>query len=126
MEIIEEIQDDINIYRLKGRLDSNTSQMLEEKVFQAISDGSKKIIVDFENLNYISSAGLSLFLKANKALLREDGRIILCFMQKYVREIFKMTGFDSFVPILDTMDEALKAFRLNGTVSSIDDPHKLL
>jgi anti-sigma B factor antagonist len=126
VEIIEEIQDDINIYRLKGRLDSNTSQMLEEKVFQAISDGSKKIIVDFENLNYISSAGLSLFLKANKALLREDGRIILCFMQKYVREIFKMTGIDSFVPILDTMDEALKAFRLNGTVSSIDDPHKLL
>ena len=126
MEIIEEIQDDINIYRLKGRLDSNTSQMLEEKVFQAISDGSKKIIVDFENLNYISSAGLSLFLKANKALLREDGRLILCFMQKYVREIFKMTGIDSFVPILDTMDEALKAFRLNGTVSSIDDPHKLL
>ena len=110
MEIIEEIQDDINIYRLKGRLDSNTSQMLEEKVFQAISDGSKKIIIDFENLNYISSAGLSLFLKANKALLREDGRIILCFMQKYVREIFKMTGIDSFVPILDTMDEALKAF----------------
>jgi anti-sigma B factor antagonist len=126
VEIIEEIQDDINIYRLKGRLDSNTSQMLEEKVFQAISDGSKKIIVDFENLNYISSAGLSLFLKANKALLREDGRIILCFMQKYVREIFKMTGIDSFVPILDTMDEALKAFRLNGTVSSIDDPHKFL
>jgi anti-sigma B factor antagonist len=126
VEIIEEVHNGINIYRLIGRLDSNTSQMLEEKVFQAISDGSKKIIVDFENLNYISSAGLSLFLKANKALLREDGRIILCFMQKYVREIFKMTGIDSFVPILDTMDEALKAFRLNGTVSSIDDPHKLL
>ena len=126
MEIIEEIRDDINIYHLKGRLDSNTSQMLEEKVFQAISDGSKKIIVDFENLNYISSAGLRLIFKANKALLREDGLMILCFMQNYVREIFKITEIDSFVPILDSMDEALKAFRLNGTVSSIDDPHKLL
>ena len=110
MEIIEEIQNDINIYRLKGRLDSNTSQRLEEKLFQAISDGSKRMIVDFKNLNYISSSGLRVIHKANKALIREDGRIILCSMQKYVREIFKMTGIDSFVPILDTMDEALKAF----------------
>ncbi len=110
MEIIEEVQNDINIYRLIGRLDSNTSQMLEEKVFQAISDGSKKIIVDFENLNYISSAGLRLIFKANKALLREDGYVILCSMQKYIREIFKTTEIDTFVPILDTMDQALEAF----------------
>ncbi len=110
MEIIEEIQDDINIYRLKGRLDSNTSQRLEKKLFQAISDGSKRMIVDFKELNYISSSGLRIIFKANKALIREDGRIILCSMQKYVREIFKMTGIDSFVPTLDTMDDALKAF----------------
>jgi anti-sigma B factor antagonist len=110
VEIIEEIQDDINIYRLKGRLDSNTFQRLEEKLFQAISDGSKRIIVDFKNLNYISSAGLRVIIKANKALIREDGRMILCSMQKYVREIFNMTGIDSFVPTLDTMDDSLKDF----------------
>jgi anti-sigma B factor antagonist len=110
VEIIEEVHNDINIYRLIGRLDSNTSQMLEEKVFQAIFDGSKKIIVDFENLDYISSAGLRVVLKANKALLREDGRVILCSMQNYIREIFKTTGIDNFVPILDTMDQALEAF----------------
>ena len=83
---------------------------LEERLFQTISDRSKRMIVDFKNLNYISSSGLRVIHKANKALIREDGRIILCSMQKYVREIFKMTGIDSFVPILDTMDEALKAF----------------
>ena len=110
MEIIEEIQDGIKIFRLKGRLDSNTSQGLEDELFRAISDGSKKIIVDFENLDYISSAGLRVVFKANKALLREDGRVILCSMHKYIREIFKTTGIDNFVPILDTMDQALKAF----------------
>jgi len=51
VEIIEEIQDDINIYRLKGRLDSNTAQGFEQKLFQAISDGSKRMIVDFKDLN---------------------------------------------------------------------------
>ena len=110
MEIIAEIQNDINIYRLKGRLDSNTSQGFEQKLFQAISNGSKNIVVDFKDIDYISSAGLRVILKAFKALQREDGRIILCSMQKYVREIFKMIGIDSFVPTLDTMDDALKAF----------------
>jgi anti-sigma B factor antagonist len=110
VEIIEEIQDDINIYQLKGRLDSNTSQGFEQKLFQAISNGSKNIVVDFKDIDYISSAGLRVILKAFKALQREDGRIILCSMQEYVREIFKIIGIDSFVPTLDTMDDALKAF----------------
>ena len=110
MKINQEIQDDIKIFRLKGRLDSNTSTEFEDKLFQAISDGSKKIIVDFENLDYISSAGLRLVIKANKALLREDGRLILCTMQNYIREIFITTRIDNFVLILDTMEQALKAF----------------
>ena len=110
MEIIEEMQNDINIYRLIGRLDSNTSQGFEQKLFQAISEGAKNMVVDFKDIDYISSAGLRVVLKAFKALQREDGRVILCSMQEYVREIFKMIGIDSFVPILDTMDDALKAF----------------
>jgi anti-sigma B factor antagonist len=110
MEITEEIQNDINIYRLKGSLDSNTSQGFEQKLFQAISEGVKNMVVDFKDIDYISSAGLRVILKAFKALQREDGRIILCSMQKYVREIFEITGIDSFVPTLDTMDDALKAF----------------
>ena len=110
MEIIEEIQDDINIYRLRGRLDSNTSQRLEEKLFQAISDGSKRMIVDFKDIDYISSAGLRVILKATKAIKREDGQIMLCSMQDYVREVFEIAGFDSFLPIVATMDDALNAF----------------
>ena len=109
MEIIEEIQDSIKILRLKGRLDSNTAQGLEDELFRAISDGSRKIIVDFENLDYISSAGLRVVLKANRALLRKDGRLTLCAMQNYIREIFKTAGIDDFVPILATMEQALKA-----------------
>ena len=110
MEIIEEVQNDINIFKLHGRLDTNTSQGFEKKVFQAISDGSKNMIVDFKDLDYISSAGLRVILKATKALKREDGQIMLCAMQDYVKEVFEIAGFDSFLPIVTTLDEALKAF----------------
>ena len=110
MEIIEEIQDDINIYRLKGRLDSNTAQAFEQKLFQAISDGSKRVIVDFKDLNYISSEGLRVILRGTKAIKREDGKIMLCCMRYYVKEVFEIAGIGSLLPIVATMDDALKAF----------------
>jgi anti-sigma B factor antagonist len=110
MDIIEEHQSGVNIFKLNGRLDSNTSQGFEKKIFQAIDDGSKNMIIDFKNLEYISSAGLRVILKATKALKREEGKMMLCDMQDYVKEVFEIAGFDSFLPIVGTMDDALQAF----------------
>jgi anti-sigma B factor antagonist len=110
MEIIEENQSGINIFKLNGRLDSNTSQGFEKKIFQAIDDGSKSMIIDFGELEYISSAGLRVILKATKALKREEGKMMLCDMQDYVKEVFEIAGFDSFLPIVGTMDDALQSF----------------
>ena len=110
MEIIEENQSGINIFKLNGRLDSNTSQGFEKKIFQAIDDGSKSMIIDFGELEYISSAGLRVILKATKALKREEGKMMLCDMQDYVKEVFEITGFDSFLPIVGSMDDALQSF----------------
>jgi anti-sigma B factor antagonist len=110
MEIIEENQSGINIFKLNGRLDSNTSQGFEKKIFQAIDDGSKSMIIDFKELEYISSAGLRVIFKATKALKREEGKMMLCDMQDYVKEVFEITGFDSFLPIVGSMDDALQSF----------------
>ncbi len=110
MEIIEENQSGINIFKLNGRLDSNTSQGFEKKIFQAIDDGSKSMIIEFKDLEYISSAGLRVILKATKALKREEGKMMLCDMQDYVKEVFEIAGFDSFLRIVGTMDDAIQSF----------------
>ena len=109
MEITVEQQEAIHIFKLNGRLDSNTSQGFEEKIFEAISAGSKCMIVDFKDIDYISSAGLRVILKATKALKRDEGKLMLCSMQDYVKEVFEIAGFDAFLPIVATMDDALKA-----------------
>jgi anti-sigma B factor antagonist len=85
-------------------------QGFEKKIFQAIDDGSKSMIIDFGELEYISSAGLRVILKATKALKREEGKMMLCDMQDYVKEVFEIAGFDSFLPIVGTMDDALQSF----------------
>ena len=109
MEIIEQNEQGISIFKLNGRLDSNTSQGLEKKIFDSISNGSRHMIIEFKDLDYISSAGLRVILKATKALKREDGKIMLCDMQDYVKEVFEIAGFDSILPIVPTMDDAVKA-----------------
>ncbi|MGD2011374.1 MAG: STAS domain-containing protein [Desulfobacterales bacterium] len=108
MEIIENQKEGISIFKLNGRLDSNTSPALEKKLVSAIENGTRNMVIDFENLDYISSAGLRIILKTTKDLKRTEGNIVLCAMQDYVREVFEIAGFDTFLPIFSTVDEALE------------------
>lgn len=110
IEIIETMRNNVSIFRLKGRLDSNTSQEFENKIFGAIQSGSRSMIIDFETLDYVSSAGLRVILKAAKELKHSGGKILLCSMESYIREVFEIAGFDSFIPIFPTLDEAVNHF----------------
>ena len=110
MEIVELKEGGVNTFKLLGRLDSNTSQSFEKRLMDAISDGAKNVIIDFKELDYISSAGLRVILKATKTIKRQDGKIMLCSMQDYVKEVFEIAGFDSFLPIVPTLEDAFKSF----------------
>ena len=110
MEIIEEMQNDVNIYRLRGQLDTNASEEFEQRLFKAITNGAKNLVLNFTGLHYISSAGIRVILKAINAIKRIDGRIMLCCLQDYVREVFEISGVGVLLPIFSTNDDALNAF----------------
>jgi anti-sigma B factor antagonist len=95
------------VIRLVGRLDSNTSPDFEKKVFDAIDGGAVRLIVDCEKLDYITSAGLRVLNKTAKRLKTEKGSIVLCSMEDYVREVFEIAGFDTFLPIVAGLPEAI-------------------
>ena len=98
------------MFKILGRLDSNTSPDLEERISETMNNGTINMVLDFEALEYISSAGLRIILKTTKDLKRQNGQLILCSMQDYVREVFEISGFDSFLPIAPSLDDALKKF----------------
>jgi anti-sigma B factor antagonist len=110
MEVVEKNQNGICILGLLGRLDSNTSPEFEKKIFGVIEDGTRNVIVDFESLDYISSAGLRVLLKAAKELKRSDGKIVLCSMKEYIKEVFEIAGFVSLFPIVSSVGDAIKQF----------------
>ena len=110
MEVLEKRQDGICILGLLGRLDSNTSPEFEKKIFEVIDDGTKSVVVDFASLDYISSAGLRVLLKAAKELKRSEGKIVLCSMKDYIKEVFEIAGFVSLFPITSSVGDAVKEF----------------
>ena len=68
------------------------------------------MVVDFKYLDYISSAGIRVILKATKAVKLRNGQIMLCCMHHYVKEVFEISGVGSLLPITATIDEALEFF----------------
>ncbi len=108
MDITETRHENYSVFKLNGRLDSNTAMGFEQKLFECIEDGNQRLILDFKDLDYISSAGLRVILKATKNLKNADGKLVLCAMQDYVKEVFEISGFDSFLPSVPTIDEAVK------------------
>jgi anti-sigma B factor antagonist len=110
MEITREKHNEVEIIKLSGRLDSNTTPELEKELIPIIDDGADKVIIDFDSLDYISSAGLRVMLRAAKKLKGIDGTIVLCGMKDMIHEIFEMAGFTSFFTIVANLDEAKGQF----------------
>ena len=108
MDIIETRQHQATIFSIAGRLDSASSPEIDKRIVQAIENNSRHLILDCQKLDYITSAGLRVIVKTAKKLKPEQGRIVLCEMADYVKEVFEIAGFDSFLPILPTLDDGLR------------------
>lgn len=108
MDITETQQHQITIFSLAGRLDSSSSPEFDKRIIQAMENGFRYIILDCQKLDYITSAGLRVVVKTAKKLKPEEGQIILCAMADYVKEVFEIAGFDSFLPILPTLEDGIK------------------
>lgn len=108
MDIVETRQHQITIFSLAGRLDSNSSPELDRRIVSAMEEGSRNFVLECQRLDYITSAGLRVVVKTAKKLKPVSGRIVLCAMADYVKEVFEIAGFDSFLPILPTLEDGIQ------------------
>ena len=82
---------------LEGRLDTTTAPQLEEEL-KASLDGVKELVLDFTNLEYISSAGLRVLLSAQK-VMNTQGEMKVTGVNEIIGEIFDVTGFADILTI---------------------------
>jgi anti-anti-sigma factor len=100
-------QDDFLVIELQGRLDTAQSSMVEKKFLEILDQGHKKILLDCEKLDYISSSGLRVFLIAQKRIMGVSGTLRICCLQPNIREIFDISGFSMIFSISPDLKAAL-------------------
>lgn len=83
--------------QLEGRLDTTTSPKLEEELRGSI-DGMTSPMIDFEKLEYISSAGLRVLLSMQK-IMNKQGEMLLKNVSETIMEVFEVTGFSDILSI---------------------------
>lgn len=83
------------ILALVGRLDTMTAPELETEI-SAMLPTVQSLTLDMEKIDYISSAGLRVILKTQKALEKKSG-LKITHVPEAVREVFDMTGFSDFL-----------------------------
>lgn len=102
---------DVNCLYLNGYLDAHTAPELESAIGGIIDAGSNKIIVNFSELDYISSAGLGVFMAFIENVRDTGGDIKLVEMKPKVFSVFDLLGFPLLFDIENNQENAIRKFQ---------------
>lgn len=84
----------VKIVHITGELNAVTAPQAEGEIIQLILGGNKKLIIELSGLNYISSAGLRVFLVAHKEAKKVNGEILFAGLNNTVKEVYEISGFN--------------------------------
>jgi anti-sigma B factor antagonist len=100
-------EDDINIISVKGDVDASSSIYLDEALLKLSEDPSTKyILIDGTQLEYISSAGLGVFMSYIDDFKTKDIKMVLFGLSKKVENVFQILGLDQLLKIVEGKKEA--------------------
>ena len=99
MKISKTLNKDELTIAVIGELNTTTYQELEDVVKNSLN-GIKKLVFDFKELEYISSAGLRVLL-VSKKLMDQQGKLVVKHANSSVKEIFDITGFTNILDFED-------------------------
>jgi anti-sigma B factor antagonist len=105
------LENDLSIVALEGFVDAHTAPQFEDAIQKAVDSGTVRIVVDCEKLNYISSAGLGVFMSFIEEVRDRGGDIKICGLTPKVRHTFEILGFQDIFEMLDDQQTALQRFK---------------
>lgn len=106
----------VDVVTVAGRLTAAEAPELQERLSQLFNEGRYRILLDFTNLEYISSPGLRVLIEARKRAREwkltdfDRGDVRIVNLPPRIKEVFDLTGFTSLFHIYDDMVEAVGSF----------------
>ena len=105
MELYHEIKAQAYVLILSGNLDGNSAGEIDNLLKKAIKSQKKNVLIDCRNLNYISSAGLGIFLSNLPELKEKEISLVFFGMKPAVRKVFSYLGLEAVLTIKDNLEE---------------------
>lgn len=109
MEISIRESSGVTVVDMNGSLDTRSLGYASEELNQLVKEGTTKLLLNLEQVNYVSSAGLRAILVAAKLLKTARGEMRLCSPNANVREVLEVSGFNSLLTLHETEADALFA-----------------
>ena len=101
---------DIKVAQLEGELDTISAPEAETALNLLMDQGTKKILVNFENLDFIASSGLRILLATAQRLKGDGGELRVCSLNETVQEVFDISGFSTLLSVFKNEKKALDTF----------------
>jgi anti-anti-sigma factor len=101
---------EVTLVTLPARVDTTSAGEVEAEFRGLLDGGARKLVADFAANDYVSSAGLRVFLSVLKSLEKDGGKMVLCSMQPFVADVFEISGFSGLFTIVASREDAVAAF----------------
>lgn len=112
VEIKKETENNYLLLSVIGEVDASSSIHLDKAVREAFDDGNQQILIDCTNLNYISSAGLGVFMSYIEEINQNSINFVLFGLTEKVLKVFGILGLDQLLKIKEDKEAAIA--ELNG------------
>ncbi len=106
MDISTSHEDSMHIIAVNGDLDASSSIVLDRAIAEAVSANKTNIVIDCNNLNYISSAGLGVFMSYLQDFQDKNISLVLFGLNEKVKNVFEILGLDQLLTIVLSKEEA--------------------
>ncbi len=107
LNVTKDQRDNLLLIALNGRLDSTTAPAFEQQLMNDIEQGQHHLVFDCQGLEYISSAGLRVFLMAVKRVKAQQGALAVSGLSSHIREVFEISGFVAILNVVDDLEQAI-------------------
>jgi anti-sigma B factor antagonist len=98
-----------SVLQLSGEVDASNSVDLDAAIQEMLSEGINRILVDGSKLEYISSAGLGVFMSYLEEFQEKDIQLVIFGLLEKVQQVFVILGLDKLIIIKPNQEEALQA-----------------
>ncbi|KUG06564.1 STAS domain-containing protein [Solirubrum puertoriconensis] len=106
MKIVQNAANDTLTLGLDGELDASSSVLLDNELTKPEILNYRKVMIDCQRLNYISSAGLGVFISHLQRFQDAGVKLVFFNMQEKVHNVFEILGLDSLMTIVPSEQEA--------------------